>query len=84
MGWQIVAEFHDAKSGKSLDRPGLKKMMEAASRREFDVLVFWSLDRLSRSGVLDVLMLLSRSQSGESASVLMRSTIWTRWGRSAM
>jgi DNA invertase Pin-like site-specific DNA recombinase len=60
MGWQIVAEFHDAKSGKSLDRPGLKKMVAAASRREFDILVFWSLDRLSRSGVLDVLNLLQQ------------------------
>jgi DNA invertase Pin-like site-specific DNA recombinase len=60
MGWQIAAEFHDAKSGKSLDRPGLKKMMGAASRREFDVLVFWSLDRLSRSGVVDVLNLLQQ------------------------
>jgi DNA invertase Pin-like site-specific DNA recombinase len=60
MGWQIVAEFQDAKSGKSLDRLGLKKMMAAASRREFDVLVFWSLDRLSRSGVVDVLNLLQQ------------------------
>jgi DNA invertase Pin-like site-specific DNA recombinase len=60
MSWQIVAEFHDAKSGKSLDRPGLKKMLSAASKREFDVLVFWSLDRLSRSGVVDVLNLLQQ------------------------
>jgi DNA invertase Pin-like site-specific DNA recombinase len=60
MGWQIVAEFQDAKSGKSLNRPGLKQMMGAASRREFDLLVFWSLDRLSRSGVVDVLNLLQQ------------------------
>jgi DNA invertase Pin-like site-specific DNA recombinase len=60
MGWEIAAEFHDAKSGKSLDRPGLKRMLGAASRREFDVLVFWSLDRLSRSGVGDVLNLLKQ------------------------
>jgi DNA invertase Pin-like site-specific DNA recombinase len=60
MGWQVVAEFTDAKSGKSLDRPGLKRMMGAASRREFDVLAFWSLDRLSRSGVVDVLNLLQQ------------------------
>lgn len=55
MGWEIAAEFSDTKSGKSLDRPGFKAMMEAASKRRFDVLVFWSLDRLARSGVLDVL-----------------------------
>lgn len=55
MGWEIAAEFSDTKSGKSLDRPGFRAMMESASKRKFDVLVFWSLDRLARSGVLDVL-----------------------------
>lgn len=33
MGWELVEEFHDAKSGKSLGRPGFKKMMDAASKR---------------------------------------------------
>jgi DNA invertase Pin-like site-specific DNA recombinase len=51
MGWEVVVEFHDNKSGKSLDRPGFKRMMEAASRKEFDVLVFWDLSRLSRGGL---------------------------------
>jgi DNA invertase Pin-like site-specific DNA recombinase len=60
MGWQVVAEFTDAKSGKSMDRPGLKKMTAAASKREFDVLVFWDLSRLSRSGVADVSGLLQQ------------------------
>lgn len=63
MGWQVVQEFVDTKSGKSLDRPGFKKMMAAASRREFDVLVFWDLSRLSRSGVLDVLTLFQQLKS---------------------
>src|ERR1700739_2105964 len=56
----VVAEFHDAKSGKSLDRPGFKKMMDAASRREFDVLAFWDLSRLSRSGVSETLRVLEQ------------------------
>jgi DNA invertase Pin-like site-specific DNA recombinase len=60
MGWQVVAEFTDAKSGKSMDRPGLKRMTAAASKREFDVLVFWDLSRLSRSGVADVSGLLQQ------------------------
>jgi DNA invertase Pin-like site-specific DNA recombinase len=55
MNWSVTAEFTDRKSGKSLDRPGFKAMRAAASRREFDVLVFWDLSRLSRSGVLDIL-----------------------------
>lgn len=60
MGWAVVAEFADNKSGKSLDRPGFKRMMEAASKRDFDVVVFWDLSRLSRSGVVDVLNVLQQ------------------------
>jgi DNA invertase Pin-like site-specific DNA recombinase len=30
-------------------------MLEAASRKEFDVLLFWAIDRLSREGTLAVL-----------------------------
>ena len=60
MGWEIVSEFMDNKSGKSLDRPGYKRMMEAASRKEFDVLVFWDLSRLSRGGVMEVLTVLQQ------------------------
>lgn len=60
MGWQVVAEFTDSKSGKNLDRPGFKAMMAAASKREWDVLVFWDLSRLSRSGVVDVLNVLQQ------------------------
>jgi DNA invertase Pin-like site-specific DNA recombinase len=55
MQWKVVSEFHDNKSGKNLDRPGFKKMLGAASRKEFDVLVFWDLSRLSRGGVVEVL-----------------------------
>jgi DNA invertase Pin-like site-specific DNA recombinase len=57
-GWQVVAEYSDTKSGKSLDRPGLQKMRAAASKREFDHLVFWDLSRLSRGGVSETLRLL--------------------------
>jgi DNA invertase Pin-like site-specific DNA recombinase len=35
-------------------------MFEAASRRQFDVLLFWSLDRLSREGLLPTLTYLQR------------------------
>jgi DNA invertase Pin-like site-specific DNA recombinase len=35
-------------------------MFEAASRREFDTVLFWSLDRLSREGVYETLQHLQR------------------------
>jgi DNA invertase Pin-like site-specific DNA recombinase len=38
-------------------------MFAAASRREFDVLLFWSLDRLSREGVVETLNHLQRLAS---------------------
>lgn len=59
-GWQVVAEFVDEASGARHDRPALKAMLAAAARREFDVLVFWSLDRLSRQGALPTLELLDQ------------------------
>jgi DNA invertase Pin-like site-specific DNA recombinase len=59
-GWAIVAEYSDELSGSTSDRPQFKAMFQAASRREFDILLFWSLDRLSREGVLDTLQHLSR------------------------
>ena len=54
-GWLLSAEFVDKASGKSADRPAFRKMLEAASRKEFDLVLFWSLDRFSREGVLETL-----------------------------
>ena len=49
-GWDIVALYEDpGHSGKNDRRPGFQAMIEAAHRREFQVLVFHKLDRLSRS-----------------------------------
>jgi DNA invertase Pin-like site-specific DNA recombinase len=54
-GWEIVHEYIDQASGKTGDRTQFKAMMAAASMREFDIVLFWSLDRLSREGVLQTL-----------------------------
>lgn len=59
-GYLIVQEYVDHASGKTSDREAFAKMFAAASRREFDVLLFWSLDRLSREGVLETLQHLQR------------------------
>jgi putative DNA-invertase from lambdoid prophage Rac len=64
-GWEIVAEFCDEVTGSKGEkaRPAFRQMFEAASRRQFDVLLFWSLDRLSREGVLPTLTYLQRLTS---------------------
>jgi DNA invertase Pin-like site-specific DNA recombinase len=54
-GWTIVTEFIDHASGGRSDRQQLAAMFQAASRREFDCLLFWSLDRLSREGTVATL-----------------------------
>jgi DNA invertase Pin-like site-specific DNA recombinase len=59
-GWTVVHEYVDRASGKRGDREQFLKMFAAASRREFDVLLFWSLDRLSREGTVETLNHLER------------------------
>jgi DNA invertase Pin-like site-specific DNA recombinase len=59
-GWTLAHEYTDRASGKRSDREQFQKMFEAASRREFDVLLFWSLDRLSREGTVETLNHLQR------------------------
>src|SRR5579863_10092585 len=62
-GWTVVAEFADEASGKRSDRESFQQMFSAASRREFDCVLFWSLDRFSREGVYETLQHLQRLTS---------------------
>jgi DNA invertase Pin-like site-specific DNA recombinase len=55
-GWNITKEYSDQASAKTANRrPGFVELFAAASRREFDIVLFWSLDRFSREGVLETL-----------------------------
>src|ERR1022692_4269452 len=58
--WTVVHEYVDQASGKRSDREQFQAVFAAASRREFDVLAFWSLDRLSREGTVQTLNHLQR------------------------
>ena len=56
-GWHVVEEYHDAgiSGSKGRDqRPGLDQMLKDASRRRFDVVMAWAIDRLGRS-LIDLL-----------------------------
>lgn len=63
--WEIVAVKTDICSGSKSanERDGLKEVFDFARRRKFDVLLFWSLDRLSREGTKQTLEYLSRLDS---------------------
>lgn len=50
LGWEVCFLYRDeAESGKDTDRPMFRMMLSAAERQAFDVVVFWKLDRFSRS-----------------------------------
>jgi DNA invertase Pin-like site-specific DNA recombinase len=59
-GWPIVARYTDRVSGKSSDRSGFQQLFADARQRKFDLVLFWSLDRFSREGVLETLRYLER------------------------
>jgi len=62
-GWQIADEYCDYESGSKSDRAEFQRMFADASKRKFDLVLFWALDRLSREGVLETLQHLNRLTS---------------------
>src|SRR5215467_13458147 len=52
LGHQVVAEFTDSgiSGAKGREkRPGLNRLLEGVTRRDFDKVMAWSVDRLGRS-----------------------------------
>src|SRR5262245_657492 len=76
LGGTIVAEYVDQASGtKSAEqRPGLAAAIDGAHRRDFDTLLVWSLDRLSRNGILETTTLLRRLQASGVAVRSLRES----------
>src|SRR6266480_5648541 len=56
-GWDVVEVYRDAgisgAKGRA-GRPGLDRMLKEASRRKFDIVMAWAIDRLGRS-LIDLL-----------------------------
>ena len=52
-GWLITAEYIDHATGKHSDRDAFRRLFDGASRREFDIVLVWALDRFTREGVLE-------------------------------
>jgi DNA invertase Pin-like site-specific DNA recombinase len=71
-GYELAEEFVDHESGRKgrRERSGFDAMFESAENREFDTLVFWSLDRFSREGIRKTIHYL---QQLESIGVQFRS-----------
>lgn len=61
---RIVQSYEeDATAWKNGHQRELKRLLEDAARRRFDVLVIWALNRLSREGPLAVLQLIHKLKS---------------------
>jgi DNA invertase Pin-like site-specific DNA recombinase len=60
-GWEITTEYIDVVSGSGKkERPRFLAMMHDASQHKFNLLLFWSLDRLSREGIVRTLSYLQQ------------------------
>lgn len=59
-GWRIAGEYVDQASGGTSVRPAFQKMLSDAAEKRFNLVLFWSLDRFSREGVLETLQHLNR------------------------
>jgi DNA invertase Pin-like site-specific DNA recombinase len=62
-GWEIAGEYVDHETGGTSKRPQFQRMFGDARARKFDLVLFWSLDRLSREGVSATLGHLERLTS---------------------
>ena len=50
MGYEIYNEYVDIVSGASANKPEFNKMLQDASRRRYDMVLFYALDRFTREG----------------------------------
>ncbi|HTF63577.1 MAG TPA: recombinase family protein, partial [Edaphobacter sp.] len=50
-GCETVEVYTDFASGKRSDRAAFKRLMLDASKRKFDTVLFWAMDRFSREGI---------------------------------
>jgi DNA invertase Pin-like site-specific DNA recombinase len=58
--WTISHEYIDKMTASKSDRPQFQKLFEDASKRKFDLVLFWALDRFSREGTLATLQHLEK------------------------
>lgn len=75
LGLQVVRVYADTASGARSDRAALAEVLAGAHRREFDVLLVWALDRLSREGIAPMLGYLNQLTTA-GVRVLSHTETW--------
>ena len=58
-GWRLVQEYEEVQTSKGIT-PVLEQVLQAAEKKEFDVVVFTALSRMTRGGTKFGLMILER------------------------
>ena len=61
--WEIFEEYTDIISGKETKRLNWDRLFNHASMKLFDIVLFWNLDRFSRSGTLYTLQKLKQLEN---------------------
>ena len=75
----ITEEYVDYASGGSNSRDNFTRMLKDADKHSFDLLLIWSLDRLSREGISNTLGYLERlKRNGVAVKSLQESWLDTR------
>src|SRR6516162_7900659 len=67
-GWKVAEQYSDAgiSGAKGREgRPGLDQMLKDTSKRRFDVVMSWAIDRLGRS-LIDLLGTIQTLEAGET------------------
>jgi DNA invertase Pin-like site-specific DNA recombinase len=64
-GWIVVAEYVDRESGAKSDRVEFQRMFADASKRKFDLVLFWASDRLSSISIIATLAKQERVRRSE-------------------
>ena len=60
-GWEVVKVYEESESAwKAGHQTELARLKIDATRRRFNIVLVWALDRLSREGALAILSLVSR------------------------
>ena len=60
LGGKVVHEYVDEATAKNGERTAFKQMWAGVAKHRFDLLLFWSLDRLTREGTYKTLTYLQR------------------------
>jgi len=75
-GFELIEVVEDGESGKSLNRPGMQRVLEMVRRREVGAVIIAKLDRLTRS-VKDLCELLELFEHREVALISVAESLDT-------